>query len=206
MKQQIVLEKVDPDATIIFGSAFDEKLDGIMRVSVVATGIEAELNNIARPGLTKSVDLTGAPISTMLPNSMTAQETVEDKIVEKTPDVKKVFNSVDDLTNQIASDAIDEILREETQKNEPMVTPETLPKKNPINNIIGSETNSPRDEVTSQSVSSNEPAEVSKVANLDLKNADEIEEERSSFIPAPQRIFLTRNCRSYVKTTNQKKF
>ena len=32
---------MDPDATIIFGSAFDEKLEGVMRVSVVATGIES---------------------------------------------------------------------------------------------------------------------------------------------------------------------
>ena len=33
---------MDPDANIIFGSTFDEKLDGVMRVSVVATGIAAE--------------------------------------------------------------------------------------------------------------------------------------------------------------------
>ncbi len=33
--------EVDADATIIFGSAFDEKLEGVMRVSVVATGIDA---------------------------------------------------------------------------------------------------------------------------------------------------------------------
>ncbi|MEK9760515.1 MAG: cell division protein FtsZ, partial [Candidatus Puniceispirillum sp.] len=31
-----IRKEVDPDATIIFGSAFDDKLDGIMRVSVVA--------------------------------------------------------------------------------------------------------------------------------------------------------------------------
>ncbi|MCE2951447.1 MAG: cell division protein FtsZ [Alphaproteobacteria bacterium] len=37
-----VREEVDPDANIIFGSTFDEKLSGIIRVSVVATGIEAE--------------------------------------------------------------------------------------------------------------------------------------------------------------------
>ena len=36
-----IRSEVDPDATIIFGSAFDEKLEGVMRVSVVATGIEA---------------------------------------------------------------------------------------------------------------------------------------------------------------------
>jgi cell division protein FtsZ len=34
--------EVDPDANIIVGSTFDENMDGSMRVSVVATGIEAE--------------------------------------------------------------------------------------------------------------------------------------------------------------------
>jgi cell division protein FtsZ len=37
-----IREEVDPDANIIFGSTFDEKLAGKMRISVVATGIEAE--------------------------------------------------------------------------------------------------------------------------------------------------------------------
>jgi cell division protein FtsZ len=36
-----IREEVDPDANIIFGSTFDEKLAGKMRISVVATGIEA---------------------------------------------------------------------------------------------------------------------------------------------------------------------
>ena len=34
--------EVDPDANIIVGSTFDENMDGSMRVSVVATGIDAE--------------------------------------------------------------------------------------------------------------------------------------------------------------------
>ncbi len=38
-----IREEVDPDANIIFGSTFDEKLAGRMRISVVATGIDAEL-------------------------------------------------------------------------------------------------------------------------------------------------------------------
>jgi len=37
-----VREEVDPDANIIFGSTFDESLNGRMRVSVVATGIDME--------------------------------------------------------------------------------------------------------------------------------------------------------------------
>ncbi len=40
-----IREEVDVDANIIFGSTFDEKLDGLMRVSVVATGIAAENSN-----------------------------------------------------------------------------------------------------------------------------------------------------------------
>ena len=43
-----IREEVDADANIIFGSTFDEKLDGLMRVSVVATGIAAE-NSGAKP-------------------------------------------------------------------------------------------------------------------------------------------------------------
>ncbi len=37
-----IRDEVDPDANIIFGSTFDDKLEGSMRVSVVATGIESE--------------------------------------------------------------------------------------------------------------------------------------------------------------------
>ena len=37
-----VREKVDPDANIIFGSSVDESMTGSLRVSVVATGIDAD--------------------------------------------------------------------------------------------------------------------------------------------------------------------
>ena len=43
-----IREEVDPEANIIFGSTFDEKLEGKMRISVVATGIDAEVSNAAR--------------------------------------------------------------------------------------------------------------------------------------------------------------
>lgn len=38
-----VRQEVDPEANIIFGSTFDEKMEGVIRVSVVATGIDAEV-------------------------------------------------------------------------------------------------------------------------------------------------------------------
>jgi cell division protein FtsZ len=42
-----IREEVDPEANIIFGSTFDEKLEGKMRISVVATGIDAEISRMA---------------------------------------------------------------------------------------------------------------------------------------------------------------
>ena len=48
-----IREEVDPDANIIFGSTFDDKLAGKMRISVVATGIDAESmaqSQSGRPG------------------------------------------------------------------------------------------------------------------------------------------------------------
>ena len=59
-----IRKEVDPDAVIIFGSAFDEKLEGIMRVSVVATGIHSEAG--AR-GIPTSAMTTPARASTIIP-------------------------------------------------------------------------------------------------------------------------------------------
>jgi cell division protein FtsZ len=45
-----IKELVDPDANIIWGSAFNNDLGGRIRVSVVATGIEADAMTSAQPG------------------------------------------------------------------------------------------------------------------------------------------------------------
>ena len=45
-----IREEVDQDANIILGATFDESLEGIIRVSVVATGIDQEIP-IAKPDL-----------------------------------------------------------------------------------------------------------------------------------------------------------
>jgi len=44
-----IRDEVDNDAHIIIGSAFDKELDGLMRVSVVATGIDAVASEMPRP-------------------------------------------------------------------------------------------------------------------------------------------------------------
>jgi cell division protein FtsZ len=84
-----IRDEVDPDAKIIFGSSLDETLNGRMRVSVVATGIEAEAmaepkptvvslmqNRPARPMMSgsgmsvpRSADATARKIEPMLMTS-----------------------------------------------------------------------------------------------------------------------------------------
>jgi cell division protein FtsZ len=46
-----IREEVDADANIIVGATFDESLDGIIRVSVVATGVDINPTNNVRPAI-----------------------------------------------------------------------------------------------------------------------------------------------------------
>jgi len=60
-----IKELVDPDANIIWGSAFNNDLDGRIRVSVVATGIEAEAVAQPQPGKVFAFPrATTAPVAT----------------------------------------------------------------------------------------------------------------------------------------------
>ncbi len=56
-----IRQEVDPDANIIVGSTFDETLEGVMRVSVVATGIETEAAAMPRPQVTSFFNAAPAP-------------------------------------------------------------------------------------------------------------------------------------------------
>ncbi len=60
-----IRDQVDREANIIFGSTFDEGLSGRVRVSVVATGIDDEDGNGARPaaGVERAVPQTDQPMS-----------------------------------------------------------------------------------------------------------------------------------------------
>ncbi|MGY3407643.1 cell division protein FtsZ [Bradyrhizobium sp. GM5.1] len=49
-----IREEVDQDANIIVGATFDEALDGLIRVSVVATGIEQGRDRAQQPGHQRS--------------------------------------------------------------------------------------------------------------------------------------------------------
>lgn len=51
----IIREKVDPDANIIVGSTLDPNMEGVMRVSVVATGIDVNQSRVEIPSPRRSM-------------------------------------------------------------------------------------------------------------------------------------------------------
>ncbi len=65
-----IRELVDPDANIIWGSAFNDNLNGKIRVSVVATGIDNDIGNHAAP-LTQPFSFANRP-AVSVPQSATA--------------------------------------------------------------------------------------------------------------------------------------
>jgi cell division protein FtsZ len=80
-----IRKEVDADATIIFGSAFDDKLEGVMRVSVVATGIDAATQALGKPS-TVSAPAAVAKLrpSTIVPNPLAGFVPTQPAIAETT--------------------------------------------------------------------------------------------------------------------------
>ncbi|MEH6630796.1 MAG: cell division protein FtsZ [Halopseudomonas aestusnigri] len=58
-----IRDEVDPEANIIFGSTYDPSMEGTMRVSVVATGIDAESMKNIRPAQLKEFQTPPAPLN-----------------------------------------------------------------------------------------------------------------------------------------------
>jgi cell division protein FtsZ len=57
-----ISEQVDPEANIIFGAAFDPALDGMIRVSVVATGMDGVSIAAIEPRMERRANTTAQPL------------------------------------------------------------------------------------------------------------------------------------------------
>ncbi len=78
-----IREEVDEDANIIFGSAIDESLNGRIRVSVVATGIESAYSRQAeRPHLVAVGGGTVMPMAQAVAQHAVAQQAVAQQAVQ----------------------------------------------------------------------------------------------------------------------------
>jgi cell division protein FtsZ len=97
-----IREEVDPDANILFGSTFDENMEGRLRVSVVATGIDAIESRVAPrltgPAAAAAVQET-APVAATEEITEPAQaETVEFETV--TPEQTDTISQPEDTSPQ----------------------------------------------------------------------------------------------------------
>src|SRR5919108_6145963 len=64
-----IRDEVDPDANIIFGSTFDQSLEGKIRISVVATGIDAQAVQQPRPNAYGNLSLVPRAVQVTTPQA-----------------------------------------------------------------------------------------------------------------------------------------
>ena len=69
-----IRELVDPDANIIWGSAFNDNLNGKIRVSVVATGIDQDSSSSAQPARSFAFDQVSRPAQVFTPEPLAEAE------------------------------------------------------------------------------------------------------------------------------------
>ena len=90
-----IREEVDPDANIIVGSTLDTELEGKMRVSVVATGIDAgEISQSFNESQMQETELVSDQIVEQADHNLS----LEEPLVAKT---QEIFDQID---NEISSD------------------------------------------------------------------------------------------------------
>ena len=90
-----IREEVDPDANIIVGSTLDTELEGKMRVSVVATGIDAgEISQSFNESQMQKTELVSDQIVEQADQNLS----LEEPLVAKT---QEIFDQID---NEISSD------------------------------------------------------------------------------------------------------
>ncbi|MBV8907758.1 MAG: cell division protein FtsZ [Sphingomonas sp.] len=98
-----IKELVDPDANIIWGSAFNNDLGGKIRVSVVATGIEAEVGAQPQPAKVFSFPARQPAAAAAEPVAPIEEEAIEQPVAEAEGDDELVLGADDILTAPVGS-------------------------------------------------------------------------------------------------------
>lgn len=123
----MVREQVDPDALIVFGSAFNHDLEGKLRVSVVATGIEGGEGSISVPMPRRTDEPTSekpAETEADAPAGeapVAAVEEVTEEIVEQEPDILSAMSSLNRAMTEETS-----VVEEVAEVSEPSEPEEEL--------------------------------------------------------------------------------
>ncbi|MEM8878497.1 MAG: cell division protein FtsZ [Pseudomonadota bacterium] len=116
-----IREDVDSDANIILGATFDESLEGVIRVSVVATGIEPQASSDAMPSRSSgAAQITGAAkAGEILTAKASGQST--------TAHEKNDLETLDAQLRQAASSALQQSVSEQRPAAGPAPRPNQAP-------------------------------------------------------------------------------
>ena len=121
-----IREEVDQDANIILGATFDEELEGVIRVSVVATGIDKTAEQIASP----PVVLRQAPPKTIarpaLADDARPAAVVQPQLVEVPRQEPRSADPVADAIRQAELNALEMSQRSAQQPKEEFRTTSKL--------------------------------------------------------------------------------
>jgi cell division protein FtsZ len=183
--------EVDDEAYIIVGSAFDNSLEGVMRVSVVATGIDANASQMALPTMLHLADQLDSedeadpnPAAIMespaVPVSeiMTEEESILESIsnleiataMETVPETEPVDESITETESESESD-LDDVLEDESapepvaddspEEAEPETPPTAIPSVGAIDAFIPPEPAAASEDVTEDETAPLNEVEVS---------------------------------------------
>ncbi|KAJ04961.1 cell division protein FtsZ [Sulfitobacter mediterraneus] len=122
-----IREEVDPDANIIVGSTMDDTLGGMMRVSVVATGIDAvEVNtDIPVPRRSMSAPLTPQTVAEEAPVEV-AEETPMVAEAAQAEDQAPLFEDLD-VQRAAEEEQVDHLFAEESTDADDLPPPAYQP-------------------------------------------------------------------------------
>jgi len=114
-----IRELVDPDANIIWGSAFNENLDGRIRVSVVATGIDSD-GSVAAPAVSSSFAMSNpTPAAPSFASTIPAEPEAE----EHEEPVLDMAESLETNESEMVVEPEPEVEPEIMQEPEPQPAP-----------------------------------------------------------------------------------
>ena len=105
-----IREEVDPDANILFGSTFEPEMEGKIRVSVVATGIDAaEMKTrpepLRAPNMTARAEAAAAATTPPKRPAEAAKTVVEEPVAEEEPEEEPVADAPEEIEVDIVVDA-----------------------------------------------------------------------------------------------------
>ena len=159
----LIREKVDENANIIFGTSVNEELDGIIKVSIVATGIDGTKFNLVKQ------------------NEKVATNELDDKPRENN---SSTFNKNENYSNKTMDVDNSEQIDIETKIADLDSNDDEIYNKNPIN-----EKTDPSKDLTSLDALEDKKKELSEIINNNKIDNEEINVKENTFLKKISGLF-----------------